>query len=127
MATQLITNTEIAWMRGVQVQAQPGTAVIQRATLASDGMGGQTETWAAIGTVTARLMPVSPTQREFVTGSQITTVAKWYVTVPGTATVLASDRIVIGTRLFEVTFVPNNQDYRTALHVECVSLNEETT
>lgn len=127
MATQLISTADIAWMRGVQLQAQPGTAVIQRRSDTSDGMGGYTESWAAIGTVTARIMPVSPTQREFVTGSQITSVAKWYITVPGTATVRADDRIVIGSRVYEVTFVPNDQDYRTALHIECVSLNEETT
>lgn len=52
-----LSTAELAAMRNTANQAQPDTAVISRATLASDGMGGYTETWATVETASCRLDP----------------------------------------------------------------------
>lgn len=44
-------------MRLTAEGALPDTATISRATLASDGMGGYTETWATVDTSSCRLDP----------------------------------------------------------------------
>jgi len=123
----LLPAADLSWMRTEQERAQNGTAVISRATLAADNYGGQTETWAAIGTVTARLDPMAQrSDREMVSGGQIISKSRWFVTVPIGTDVLATDRVAMGGRTLEVTFVNNDQTYDTALRIECVAHNEET-
>ena len=48
---------ELTAMRATQADTLPGTAVISRNTPTSDGMGGWTDAWAAIGTVDGRVAP----------------------------------------------------------------------
>ena len=53
----MLTAAELAALRATQNQALPGSAVIERYTLQSDGMGGYEQAWAAVGTIAARLYP----------------------------------------------------------------------
>lgn len=104
----------------------PGTAVIERASYAADGMGGQRETWAAVGTVDCRLMIQASRQgQEFVTGEQETSLTRWWATMPIGTDVLAQDRLLVASRNFEVVAVNNDEDYWSAVRCECIAFNEE--
>jgi len=124
----MLTAAELSSMRDVQELAHPGTAHIQRATLTSDGMGGYTEAWVNVGTVSAR-WGVNPQGREPVTGDQLVSSNDWTISIPYNSAVQAKDRIVqVGSnKIFEVTFVPNGQSYQTAIYLQATMLNEETT
>lgn len=121
-----LTAAELSAMRSVEEEIMSSTCVVERATYAADGMGGQRETWAAVGTVACDLYPInSRADRERYGGGQMLSTGGWFVTMPTTANVLARDRLLIDSRTFEVTFVPNNADHLTALQVEAKAFNEE--
>jgi len=120
-----LTAAELAAMRTGENEILSSTCVIERATYSADGMGGQVETWAAIGTASCDLYPQSLDEREAATGGQVISRSRWFVTLPTTASVLARDRLLIDARTFEVIFVPNNADHLTALQVEVEAHNEE--
>ena len=98
----MLTAAELADMRTVQAQAMAGTAVISRKTLASDGMGGFTETWAASGTVTCRVWPATESGAESLIADRITESDAWVITVPYATDITAKDRVVADGRTFEV-------------------------
>jgi hypothetical protein len=53
----MLTAAELTAMQATQNLAMPGTVVILRAGGTADGMGGYTEVWTAVGTVTGRIYP----------------------------------------------------------------------
>jgi len=120
-----LTAAELSAMRDIEIEVMSSTCVIERSTYAADGMGGRTETWAAVGTVVCDLYPQSRLEREQAMGGQVTSASSWFVAMPTTASVIARDRLVIDSRSFEVTFVPNNADHLTALQIEVQAYNEE--
>lgn len=98
----MLTAAELAEMRSVQVLAQASTCVITRRTLASDGMGGFTETWVAAGTVSGRVWPAQESGAERLIADRITEADAWIITLPHGTDVVAKDRIVESSRTFEV-------------------------
>lgn len=120
-----LTAAELTAMRTTEEEVMSSTCVVERATYAADGMGGRTETWAAVGTVTCDLYPQGRLEREAAMGGQVISPSLWFVTVPTTASIIARDRLLIDSRTFEVTFVPNNADHLSALQVEAQAYNEE--
>jgi head-tail adaptor len=123
----VLSASELSDMRDIEELAMSSTAIIQRYTLTSDGMGGYSEAWANVGTVTCDLWPINQRgDREGVSnGGQPISKANWYVTVPFDTTITAKDRVSIDSRTFEVIFVPNSESWLTAKRVEARSLNEE--
>lgn len=123
--TGMIDAAELAWMQGLQGAALPGTAIIQRATLTPDGMGGYSQTWSPIGTVAARVYTQnSRAVAEGEQGAQIVSETRWFVTMPVGTQVTAADRITAGGRVFEVTEVNNGQDWQTAVRCSVQKLDE---
>ena len=117
----MLTAAELAEMRSVQVEAMAGTCVITRRTLASDGMGGFTETWAAAGTVTGRVWPATESGAERLIADRITEADAWIITVPQGTDVVAKDRIVESGRTFEVVSAIAHT-WETARRVVCVEV-----
>lgn len=117
----MLTAAELAEMRSTQEEAMPGTCVISRKTLASDGMGGFTETWAAAGTVTGRVWPATESGAERLIADRITEADAWVITLPHGTDVVAKDRIVEGSRTFDV-IAPLPHDWITAKRVVCVEI-----
>ena len=114
-------------MREVEESAMSSTGIIKRYQLTPDGMGGYTQIWSAIGTVTCDVWQINQRgERERVTsGAQPISKADWFITVPYNTDLLAKDRIEINDRTFEITFVPNDSSWLTALRAEAVTHNEE--
>jgi head-tail adaptor len=122
----MLTAAEISAMREVEESALSSTCIISRYTLSGDGMGGSSESWVAVGTVNCDIWQIFRTSiRERNIGGQPTQVGDWYITIPYNTSITAKDRCVIGGRTYEVTFVPTNSSWLTALRVEARSLNEE--
>jgi len=123
----MLTAAELIAMRAVQVQALPSTAVIHRYTLTSDGMGGFDATWAAVGTVAARLYPqTTRTMAESAAGgNQVISETRWFVTLPYGTGVTAADRLKIGNRTWEIYQVNNTESWQTAVRCEVYALGEE--
>ena len=121
----MIDATHLAWMRGLQERAMPGTIVIQRHTLTRDSMGGFTETWAAVGTAIGRIYPQNNQRSEFVTGERVAAETRWYATFPVGTNVTAEDRLSYESRTWQVIGVNNDESWQTAVRCECTALDEE--
>jgi hypothetical protein len=105
----MISSTEIDAMRqAVEDEALPDTGLIQRATSVSDGMGGQTKTWATvIASVDCRVsMPTAGTPGLSLLGQQFgDRIANRDVLVasfPALTDVRDGDRLVVGGRTYEL-------------------------
>lgn len=122
----MLTAAELSAMREVEESVMSSTGIIKRRTLASDGMGGYTETWAAVGTVDCDVWQINQRgNREPVTGGQVVSKSDWFITVPYNTDLTAKDRVEVDGRTFEITFVPNDSSWLTALRAEAVTYNEE--
>lgn len=112
----MLSAAELSAMRATQGSALPGTAVISRNSPTSDGMGGWTDAWAAVGTVDGRLAPASESGAERLVAERITEEDAWVITVPYDTDVTAKDRVQIESRTFEVVS-PLPRSWTTALRV----------
>jgi head-tail adaptor len=122
----VLRSSDLAWMQDTQERAMPGTVVIERYALTSDGMGGKTEAWSAVGTVTGRIYPViRRAAAEAVRGAQVVSETAWFATLPVGTVVDARDRLVYESRSWEVVAVNNDSMYQTAVRCELKSHNEE--
>ena len=114
-----LSTLELSNMRHEASHFWPGTAVIWRATEASDGQGGVIQTWAAVGTTNCRLSPAS-SGREQVAADKLTAIAPWVITITQGTTVYESDRIVISTAgTFEVQAVMAPRSYEVHRRLLC--------
>lgn len=72
------------------------TCTIQRRTLSSDGLGGQTETWTTLVTVACRITVAArrPPQEQ-VYAERVTSEGEWLLTLPPGTDVQGKDRISV--------------------------------
>ncbi len=91
----------------------PNTAVIQRAALADDGEGGQTETWSAVagGTVDARIDPLSGSgDRIEIEALKESTLQPYRLSLEWGAPLQDGDRVVINSETYEVLSLDTSHD-----------------
>lgn len=108
-------------MRAQANDAMPASAVVQRVTLSSDGMGGASEAWAAVGTATARVSPNGAGSDTLLTGRPLHE-APWVVTLPYGTDVTERDRIVAAGMTLEVVDAPTAYSYETCVRVACAEV-----
>lgn len=122
----LLSAADIAYMQDTQEEAMPGTVVIERFMLTSDGTGNQYEGWSAAGTVIGRIYPmVRRGGAEMVGGAQVQSMTQWFGTLPTGTVVYAQDRLYYGDSTWEVLRVNNDQMWQTAIRCELEKSNEE--
>lgn len=122
----LLSAADLAFMQDTQVEAMPGTVVIQRRTATNDGMGGTYESWAAAGTAIGRIYPRSQLgSNEAVSGAQVISEVLWFGTFPIGTDIHPADRLAYNSRTWEVLRTNNSEMYQTATRVDLESLNEE--
>lgn len=121
----LLGAAEMAGMRADARAALPDTGVVWRPTPASDGRGGTALTWAAVASVVpCRLAPgIGQASGEGLTASKLGADANWVVTMPYDTDVRLTDRIVIGTRTVEVTFITAERSEHVSLRISCREIN----
>lgn len=132
--SQLLGAADLSWMRDVQAQLRPSSGTIYRFTesaATSDGMGGYSDAeanWLAVGTSTIRVRPMDLRGRvEMVTGGQVTSIGRWDITLDYDAVVTVKDRIKTGDRVYEVMRINNDESWLTAVRVEAITYNEESS
>ena len=119
----ILSAAQLSKLYALQDLAMPGTAVIQRQTL-TGGYGAEAGAWTAVGTAACRMGNVDPKPgRETYAGGQVTAVVEYIYTMPVDTDVVASDRILYASRLFEVTSVNNDSTRKTAIRAVTVSLD----
>ncbi len=90
-------------MQATLTDSLPDTGVIKRVTRTSDGMGGFTDAFAAVGTAVVRIGPMQPRDEAIVSG-RLGADTAWVLTFPNGTDVVSADRVVVGSRTFDVTF-----------------------
>lgn len=121
MAT-LLGAVELSALRGAAQSAMPGSVVIYRRTLTSDGAGGQSGTVTAVGTVIARAVPRRGEPTVMTAGGRVEARGDWYVYVPtGTDIRRQTDHLVHSSGgTFDVLFTSANRSYPVELRVTCM-------
>lgn len=116
-----LSTAELTGFRATQAENLPDTCTISRATLAADGMGGHAETWATVATVACRLGVAGTRPNEAASSDQVRNAADFVFTLPRGTSVLNGDRIVLGTRTFDVVKAQDHS-WLTALRVQVVEV-----
>lgn len=87
----------------LQPNFYPTSATIRRKTIVSDGQGGQDETWADVATVMCRYAPGMGKASETINADALQNVSFWTFAFAGSPDVRDADRIVVGSRTWEVS------------------------
>lgn len=109
----MLTDAELAAMRETAEAALPDSAVIQRRTTVSDGGGGGSATWAASGTVDARIGQ-SAGEESTIGNAQLVGQTDAILTVAHGVDVRAADRVVIDAKTYEVLAVLDQAEWTLA-------------
>lgn len=93
---------ELAALRAAYVPRFTSSATVQRVTRVQDTSGGFVDTYTAGETYDCSfsMAQVTPTERENTIGVQ--TIAVWRFVFPAGSDVRSTDRLLVGTRTFEV-------------------------
>jgi head-tail adaptor len=117
----VITASELTAMRADLTASMPGTVTVSRVTLTSDGMGGQSESWATVGTAVARVSPNGAGLDDIV-GGEVINQTPWVVTLPAGTSVTERDRLVYEGQTFEVIRTNNPRSWDTCIRCECMEV-----
>jgi head-tail adaptor len=99
---------------------------LQRVTETSDGMGGMTQSWGNITTLTGVLTAGGNTstrfagQEKLITGKlTVTSTLIFFCDVPVGITITEKDRFILGARIFDIIFVynPGNMNHHLEISV----------
>ena len=106
-------------LRPLAEQFLPDTCTVRRAT-ATSGSGGVANAWSDYLTgIPCRVSPLANQANEALGGNAGTTaVSSWVVTVPAETDVTVKDRIVVGSRTFEVSR-SGDRSYEVARRLIC--------
>lgn len=120
----MLTTAEITAIRNTETLALPDTCTVSRKTLASDGRGGHSATWASVATNVACRLGRSGSKSgvETIDADALQQQTPWVVTFKHDQDVRNTDRIVIGARTFEVISVEPHGAWTMALRVQCVEV-----
>lgn len=98
----------------------PDTATIQRSAAASDGAGGQTLTWNAVGTASCRLAEPRGALRDV--ANRLDAQGAWAITFPAATDVRVADRVVVNSKTYQVNFVTAPRSWETHRSALCVEV-----
>lgn len=98
----MLTDHELREIRATVDKHLPGTAVLYSPTRTADGSGGETETWAAYGTVPCHVI-IGRSPREDPATGEWRMLSYYSVVVPAATAIKARDRVVSDGATFEVT------------------------
>ena len=116
-----LSSTELERMRAAQEDVLPDSCTIQEATDGQDAVGQPTRSWSNRATgVSCRLAQRREWER--VAGEKRTTIGNWVLTVAHDQTVEHGDRVVVGSRTFEVVGVNTGRSHETATRVDLVEV-----
>jgi len=108
----------LAYLRGIQNAYLPDTCTIQRVTEGTPSGDGTSETWGTLASgVACRVSPLASGANESLGGGEaMQAVNQWTIWLPALTDVTVKDRIVYGTRTFEIARV-GARSYETVREV----------
>jgi head-tail adaptor len=115
----MLTATDLDAMRSTLDESLPDTAQVGRQALVSDDAGGFSESWSVVATVACRVSPGGLLPQERAVAERMGVVSSWVVTLPALTDVRAADRLVVGTRTFEVVAPLGPRSYEVSRRVVC--------
>ena len=89
----MLTECELAKLADDVAELHPDEIIMLRASNASDGMGGRTNTYASVGTFAARVSPASNGDVEQEIGGKLRDGTVWRVAIPAGTDIRIGDRI----------------------------------
>lgn len=100
----VLSASQIAAMEATAGSALPDTCMVLRPTDVPNDMGGQTRTWGtAVASVACRIRPGGLAPDEARRREGVVALGDWVITMPAGTDVQKTDRVVSGSRTFEVT------------------------
>jgi SPP1 family predicted phage head-tail adaptor len=93
--------------------------VIQTSSRASDGIGGFTESWMAREPVWAAIEPATASNVERRVGHQVEAKVSHLVTIRYLTGVLMTDRVLFGSRIFQIRGIANRDERNAVLTLAC--------
>lgn len=101
-----LDTAELAAMQSTLDESLPDSFEIHRNTRSNDGSGGKTASWASTATVSGRLSPpMGPPGTEELVAGKTRVPRRYTLTLPDGTDITARDRVVFGSRTFEVNGV----------------------
>lgn len=101
-----LSTAELSAMQSTIDAALPDSFEIHRNTRTSDGSGGMTSSWASVATVSGRLSPpFGPAGDEKAEAGKTRATRRYVLTLPDSTDLRTTDRVVFGSRTFEVVGV----------------------
>lgn len=121
----LLTTADLDGMRTTLNQSLPDTCVIMRPAVTDDGQGGQTQAYAASGTVACRLSPHTSRQTgdEEVRGNRVAGVLERMITLPNATDVALTDQLHVGSQTFDVTAIHAPRSYEIDVRVDAIQVS----
>lgn len=113
-------------MRAAQALTMTDSATILRETMIDDGMGGESSSWAAVGSATCRVAPALRMPEVAIVAGRNSEAMGWTVTFPALTDVREEDRIAVGGREFEVIGVLGPETNETARRCLCIERDDMT-
>lgn len=110
----MLNASDLSCMRLTAGEAMPGTAIISRTSQTSDGLGGVTDAWVAVGTVSARVSTTGMGMDSIV-GEGVLNVAPWVATLPVGTDITERDRITYQGATYEVVGTDAPRSYATCV------------
>jgi len=115
----VISAGDLAAMRATLTESLPDTCQRSRNAPTSDGAGGTTDVWTTAAAVACRISPLSRSDRlaELQVADRIAAVNSWIITLPAGTDVTEKDRLLSGSRTFEVASVLGPRSWELAVRL----------
>jgi hypothetical protein len=114
----MLSDAEIATYREAFNEMLSDSCVIQRLVTASDGQGGSTSSWSAVGTALCTVSPLKTNGGAPVVGDQVIEAADRIVTLPAETDVRTADRLAIAAATYTVSELREPRTYEFVRRVE---------
>lgn len=101
----MFCDCELDQIRADLTDNLPERVTIQRETRTADGAGGATTSWTTIANVAALVTPATTQSSEPTIADRPASSLGWIIRMPALTDVLVRDRIMWGTRRFDVVAV----------------------
>ena len=104
----MLSVSDLQFMRDAIVQLLPDTCYILTASVASDGQGGQVETWGTAGTTVCRIDAAASKsgfigQTDSLGAVAIQESTKWMLSLPHDTVVTLNDRVSVNGYTYNIT------------------------
>ena len=116
----MLTSAELSSMQTTVSESLPDTMQIIHRTLSADSLGGSTASWSTPISVSARLgLATSSSSPERAVAGAEMSIGSWRITLPAFTDVSQTDRILFGSRTFEILDVSTVHSFELSTVAQC--------